>query len=85
MPIYDFECEEGHTFEKILSITKRDIKVKCEECDKPAIRLTGTCTPPIVDPSRIMRNKPKLNSRFIQRMKDIKKHHPGNSIKDHWS
>ena len=83
MPLYDFECGEGHTFESILSISNRDNKVTCDQCEGIATRIIGS--PPIVDPNKIMRNKPKLNSRFIQRMKDIKKYTPGNSIKERWN
>lgn len=37
MPTYEYECPEGHTFEKFQKMTERP-RAKCPECGKPATR-----------------------------------------------
>jgi putative FmdB family regulatory protein len=37
MPTYEYECPEGHTFEKFQKITDRS-RAKCPVCGKPATR-----------------------------------------------
>ena len=37
MPTYEYECPEGHTFEKFQKITDKP-RAKCPECGKPATR-----------------------------------------------
>jgi putative FmdB family regulatory protein len=37
MPTYEFQCPNGHAFEKILKITS-DARVKCPTCGKVATR-----------------------------------------------
>ncbi|MCX6390553.1 MAG: zinc ribbon domain-containing protein [Solirubrobacterales bacterium] len=38
MPVYEYKCEKGHTFETIESM-KDDPLTKCEECGAPAQRI----------------------------------------------
>lgn len=38
MPTYDYECPEGHRFERFLKMSD-DPKASCPECGKPAQRL----------------------------------------------
>src|SRR5687768_7371405 len=37
MPTYEYECPEGHTFEKFQKITDKS-RAKCPSCGKPATR-----------------------------------------------
>ena len=37
MPTYEYECPEGHTFEKFQRITEKP-RAKCPVCGKPAVR-----------------------------------------------
>jgi putative FmdB family regulatory protein len=37
MPTYEYECPEGHTFEKFQKMTDRP-RAKCPACGKPAVR-----------------------------------------------
>jgi putative FmdB family regulatory protein len=37
MPTYEYECPEGHAFEKFQKITEKP-RTKCPVCGKPAIR-----------------------------------------------
>ncbi len=37
MPTYEYECPEGHAFEKFQKMTERP-RAKCPECGKPATR-----------------------------------------------
>jgi putative FmdB family regulatory protein len=37
MPTYEYECPEGHAFEKFQKITEKP-RTKCPECGKPATR-----------------------------------------------
>ena len=44
MPTYEYECPEGHTFEKFQKMTDRP-RAKCPECGKPATRkISGAAT-----------------------------------------
>ena len=38
MPIYEYQCENGHVFEEIRSMLSRDFPITCEECGEVAIR-----------------------------------------------
>ncbi|HEX2217954.1 MAG TPA: zinc ribbon domain-containing protein [Gemmatimonadales bacterium] len=37
MPTYEYECSEGHTFEKFQKMTDKP-RAKCPVCGKPAVR-----------------------------------------------
>jgi putative FmdB family regulatory protein len=37
MPTYDYQCPEGHTFEKSFKMSEKP-RVKCPVCGKPAVR-----------------------------------------------
>jgi putative FmdB family regulatory protein len=37
MPTYDYQCPEGHTFEKSYKMSDKP-RVKCPTCGKPAVR-----------------------------------------------
>jgi putative FmdB family regulatory protein len=37
MPTYEYECPEGHTFEKFQKISDKP-RARCPECGKPATR-----------------------------------------------
>jgi putative FmdB family regulatory protein len=37
MPTYDYQCPEGHTFEKSFKMSEKP-RVKCPVCGRPAVR-----------------------------------------------
>jgi putative FmdB family regulatory protein len=37
MPTYDYQCSEGHTFEKSFKMSEKP-RVKCPVCGRPAVR-----------------------------------------------
>src|SRR5512147_2431775 len=37
MPTYDYQCPEGHTFEKTFKMSEKP-RVKCPICGRPAVR-----------------------------------------------
>lgn len=39
MPIYDFHCESGHDFERLLTISNRDEAQPCPICNGPSKRV----------------------------------------------
>lgn len=41
MPLYDYECKDGHKFDAFNSVEKRD-KMKCPECGKTAAKQVNT-------------------------------------------
>jgi putative FmdB family regulatory protein len=38
MPIYEYRCEQGHTFELLQRMTEEPLAT-CEQCDAPAVRV----------------------------------------------
>lgn len=40
MPIYPYECENGHQFEEIEKLSDKPLE-KCKECDAKAKRVMG--------------------------------------------
>jgi len=38
MPIYEYRCERGHTFEKLQRMTDEPLEA-CETCEAPAVRV----------------------------------------------
>lgn len=36
MPIYDYECTQGHRFESFSSMAERDNPIECPECKEVA-------------------------------------------------
>lgn len=38
MPMYFYQCEEGHLFEAIRPVANRDDPINCPKCNKPAKR-----------------------------------------------
>ena len=41
MPLYDYECKNGHKFDALTSVANRD-KMKCPECGKKATKQVTT-------------------------------------------
>jgi putative FmdB family regulatory protein len=38
MPIYEYRCEQGHTFEALQRMTEEPLAT-CEQCEAPAVRV----------------------------------------------
>ncbi len=80
MPIYSYECLGcGYKFEEKNSISERlePTKSSCCKCQQKKIILV-LGTPGFVDPIRIgVRKVPEV---FKDRLKEIKKKHPGSKI-----
>ena len=91
MPTYDYECENcGHTFEEDLKIADRKIPTE-SPCERQLHRASPICGGKVkqiiikasgfaYDNIRTRHSKMKEPSWFKDRMKDIKKKHPGNTL-----
>ena len=42
MPLYSFECKNGHSFDEVYSIAERDTRTKCPTCKKQAKRVISS-------------------------------------------
>jgi putative FmdB family regulatory protein len=82
MPTYDYICSScQHKFEEILKIAEKEIpnQSPCPNCKKVNCIETVMGAPPIGDPIRLGRKKP--SSTYLEKMKIIKKNHPGGSYR----
>ncbi|NMJ87869.1 MAG: zinc ribbon domain-containing protein [Thaumarchaeota archaeon] len=90
MPTYDYKCEKcGHTFEESLKVVDRGAPTEspCESQIHRASPICGGKVKQIIvkasgfayDNIRTKHSK-KEPSWFKDRMKDIKKNHPGNTL-----
>ena len=91
MPTYDYKCEKcDHTFEQSLKIADRGVPTEspCEEQLHRAAPICGGEVKQIIvkatgfayDNIRTKHSKMKEPSWFKDRMKDIKKNHPNNTL-----
>ena len=91
MPTYDYRCEKcDHTFEESLKVVDRGVPTE-SPCERQLHRAAPICggevkqiivSAPLFayDNIRTRHSKMKEPSWFKDRMKDIKKKHPGNTL-----
>ena len=80
MPNYDYYCSScEHEFEINMKISERNVPTQepCPECSERDVELQ-LATPTIGDPWRFAGKRP--DEGFRDRLREIKKHHRGNSI-----
>ena len=80
MPYYDYYCSScKHEFEINMKISERNVPTQepCPECSERDVELQ-LATPTIGDPWRFAGKKP--DEGFRDRLREIKKHHRGNTI-----
>ena len=80
MPYYDYYCSScKHEFEINMKISERNVPTQepCPECSERDVELQ-LATPTIGDPWRFAGKRP--DEGFRDRLREIKKHHRGNSI-----
>jgi putative FmdB family regulatory protein len=80
MPYYDYYCSScKHEFEINMKISERNVPTEepCPECSEGNVELQ-LATPTIGDPWRFAGKRP--DEGFRDRLREIKKHHRGNSI-----
>ena len=80
MPNYDYYCSScKHEFEINMKINERNVPTQepCPECSERDVELQ-LATPTIGDPWRFAGKRP--DEGFRDRLREIKKHHRGNSI-----
>ena len=80
MPYYDYHCSScKHEFEINMKISERNVPTQepCPECSERDVELQ-LATPTIGDPWRFAGKRP--DEGFRDRLREIKKHHRGNTI-----
>ena len=80
MPYYDYQCTScKHEFEINMKISERNVPTQepCPECSERDVELQ-LATPTIGDPWRFAGKRP--DEGFRDRLREIKKHHRGNTI-----
>ena len=80
MPNYDYYCSScEHEFEINMKISERNVPTQepCPECSERDVKLQ-LATPTIGDPWRFAGKRP--DEGFRDRLREIKKHHRGNTI-----
>jgi putative FmdB family regulatory protein len=80
MPYYDYYCSScKHEFEINMKISERNVPTQepCPECSERDVELQ-LATPTIGDPWRFAGKRP--DEGFRDRLREIKKHHRGNTI-----
>ena len=80
MPYYDYQCTScKHVFEASKKISERHVPTQepCPECSERDVE-QQFATPVIGDPWRFAGKRP--DEGFRDRLREIKKHHRGNSI-----
>ena len=80
MPYYDYQCTScKHEFETCMKISERHIPTQepCPECSEKDVK-QQLATPVVGDPWRFAGKRP--DEGFRDRLREIKKHHPGNTI-----
>ena len=80
MPYYDYYCSScKHEFETNMKISERHVPTQepCPECSERDVKLQ-LATPAIGDPWHFTGKKP--DEGFRDRLREIKKHHRGNTI-----
>lgn len=48
MPLYEYECPNGHRTEKFLSLAEADKRIKCPQCGKRTERVFSRTGAPIL-------------------------------------
>ena len=80
MPYYDYHCTTcEHEFELCMKISERNgpTEEPCPKCSESEVKLK-LATPIVGDPWRFAGKKPEEG--FRDRLREMKKHHRGNSI-----
>ena len=80
MPYYYSQCGScEHEFETCMKISERNVPTEepCPECSESEVKLK-LATPIVGDPWRFAGKKP--DEGFRDRLREMKKHHRGNSI-----
>ena len=80
MPYYDYQCNScNHEFEICMKISERHMPTDepCTECSESKVK-QKLATPVVGDPWRFAGKKP--DEGFRDRLREIKKHHKGNTI-----
>ena len=80
MPYYDYQCTScKHVFEASKKISERHVPTQepCPECSERDVE-QQFATPVIGDPWRFAGKRP--DEGFRDRLREIKKHHRGNTI-----
>ena len=80
MPYYDYHCIScEHEFELCMKISERNgpTEEPCPKCSESEVKLK-LATPIVGDPWRFAGKKP--DEGFRDRLREMKKHHRGNSI-----
>ena len=83
MPYYDYSCKScNHEFEMSMRISEREKPTKepCPKCSESEIILK-LATPVIGDPWHFAGKKP--DEGFRDKLRELKKHHRGNTIDVH--
>ena len=81
MPFYDFKCDEcSYTFEEFQTILNIDVPLEqpCPSCYKVGYISRLVYAAEICEPQRV--GVRKVPSGYKEVIKNIKKHHPGNTI-----
>ena len=84
MPTYTYHCKScDHEWEEVLSIAnmRTPLDEPCVSCNKPGELEMIMGAPKICDPARLGLLKPR--SDFTERMREIKKSIPKNSLPDY--
>ena len=80
MPYYDYHCTScEHEFELCMKLSERNgpTEEPCPKCSESEVKLK-LATPIVGDPWRFAGKKP--DEGFRDRLREMKKHHRGNSI-----
>lgn len=83
MPIYEYKCKVcGTVFERILSFSRmtEPLTQACPNCNANETIEQCFTAAAIMDPYSLGRVKP--SSTFREKLRNIKKAHPGSTIKD---
>ena len=87
MPFYEYECSEcSHEFEEFKTIAKYDVPLSkpCPSCYKIGYITRLISGAEICQPQRV--GARKVPSGYKEVIKNIKKHHPGNTLDENvWS
>jgi len=84
MPIYEYVCNDcNEVFESLQTMEMRNAPVyePCPKCKKEGFIEKYVGQPLVAERNRLMGTGSKMPSNFRSRMKEIAKHHPGNTLR----
>lgn len=58
MPLYTYECVNGHQFDEMRPIDERNMAARCPECDAVAEKIWTAPATPVMDPARAVKGRP---------------------------